>query len=162
MPDFDLNAVAEVVEVDIAKEADISNIIILGQRMHAETVYEWIRFDEDIFRKHITDFLKNSSNQRIFVHRKNGQVQGFLFGRVSQYFFSDQKIATEELFFVNPDERSFHVARKLLNAYEEWGKKLGAVECCLAVSSGRKISRIAKLYERVGYSAVGGVFKKRI
>ncbi|MHA3914253.1 hypothetical protein [Halovulum sp. GXIMD14793] len=144
----------------LAETSDIPALLTLGSQMHAETVYRDISFSSGVFEAHIEVYLSNRQNHQIFVHKKDGRLQGALFAKASPYFFSDEWIVSEDLFYIYPVDRSYRIARKFITAFEVWARTLGAVECCLSISTGHDINRIGRLYEASGYTAVGGVYKK--
>ncbi|MCV3273661.1 GNAT family N-acetyltransferase [Roseobacter sinensis] len=145
----------------VAEPGDMAALLALCRAMHGETAYRDIPFSEDAMQTHIAMYLGAPATHRVFVHKRKGQLQGALFGHVSPYFFSDARIANDDLFYVYPAERSLSLARKLIRAFEVWVMTCNVHEICLSVSTGLSGDRAEKLLNRQGFARVGAIFKKR-
>jgi GNAT superfamily N-acetyltransferase len=85
-------------------------------------------------------------------------VAGFL----SDYFFCNETIASDNLLFVDRQHRGTLAAVRLLRAFRKWAAARGARELCLGISTVVDAERIGKLYERMGLSRVGAIYKQRL
>lgn len=147
--------------VRLATIDDIPEMIELGARMHAESVYS--AFDYD--REKLFDLGKNcvENPDRCFAgvcEDAHGQLLGMHVGFISEYYFGRDLIATDLLLFVDPCKRGSLAAALLVKAFEEWAFARGAMEVCPGSSTMVAPERTAKLYERLGYTVVGNLFKK--
>ncbi|WP_299675847.1 hypothetical protein [uncultured Roseobacter sp.] len=145
----------------LAEPGDIDPLLALCRAMHGETIYRDIPFSEEVMRAHIEMYLGAPATHRIFLHKRGGQLQGALFGYVSPYFFSEARVANDDLFYVYPAARSLRLARKLVCAFEVWAMTCDVREICLSVSTGLSGDRAEKLLNRQGFARVGAIFKKR-
>ncbi|WP_299406781.1 GNAT family N-acetyltransferase [uncultured Roseobacter sp.] len=145
----------------LADPSDTKALLALCKAMHAETDYRKIPFSNEIMGAHIIMYLDTPATHRIFVHKEAGRLQGALFGHVSPYFFSEARIANDDLLYVAPEYRSLRITRKLIKAFEVWAMTCGAQEICLSVSTGLSEDRAEKLLNRQGFARIGAIFKKQ-
>lgn len=157
----DLGAAGFTDGLGLAEAGDGAQLLDLCQAMHAQTLYRDIPFSEEVMRQHIAFYLGNPASHRIFVHKHAGRLQGALFGHVVPYFFSEARIARDDLFYVYPKDRSLRVARKLIGAFEVWAVTQNVQEICLSISTGLSEERAEKLLNRQGFARIGAIFKKR-
>lgn len=92
------------------------------------------------------------------------RVVGLFLGYLSEYFFSYEKIASDLVVFIYPEYRvsAYRTLKKMVSEFEAWAASRGAIETCIATSSGTDGAGYKKFLTRQGYSEVGFVTKKRI
>jgi len=92
----------------------------------------------------------------------DAEVVGMLIALVTPCFFSDVSQAVEIAWYIDPDHRGTRVALKMINEYERWAKEAGAV-CTnminLEVLNGDKVAR---MYNKRGYTLVENTFLKEL
>jgi GNAT superfamily N-acetyltransferase len=141
---------------------DLEALIELGSVMHAEGAYAFLPYHRDKAADVILEHLETPESQCVFVAVADEAPVGMLAGSISEYYFCDERIASDTFLFVTPEHRSWSAAVGLIRAFRDWATALGARELCLSISSNVRVERIAKLYERLGLSFVGGTFKQRL
>lgn len=94
-------------------------------------------------------------NLGIFFEELDGEIVGLYMGIVSFHWFSPTLELSEIMLWVRSDHRGKSIARKLISASEEWAITQGAKRSVLATSSGYKIDKIEKYYNRLGYKTTG-------
>lgn len=148
---------------EVRTDKHIEDVIKLAVEFHEETS-QHLTFEADQIRRYgraiQNDFDRESYNA--WVAYKNDEPVGFLVATCSEYFFSRQLSARQELWFVKQGHRGSRIAFDLIRAFEDWGRLLGAVELFTGVATGdvpkqRKISRIL---EKIGYPRVGSYHKR--
>lgn len=97
--------------------------------------------------------MVGQNDQKLFVaHNETGPI-GFLAVGVMQWVANnDEYFCFEKYFYVDKKHRNGSVSRKLIEAYEAWGKAIGAkaVEFgCTEPMRGEKVTRFLK---RLGYT----------
>jgi GNAT superfamily N-acetyltransferase len=150
------------VNVRRGRAEDAEALIGLGYQMHQEGAYAFLPFDREKVRRFILQGLEHPENSCVLVAEEAGAVVGMLGGYLSDYFFCDERIACDAVFFVEPGHRTGVAAVKLVEAFREWALEHKARELCMAVSSGENADRAARFYIRMGLSPVGGVYKQRL
>jgi GNAT superfamily N-acetyltransferase len=150
-----------MIEVRAPKPADLPALLALAQRMHAEGAYSFLPFDP---KKVALLFVACGAMKDHFaaVADRGGAPVGFLGGKLATYPFCNETLATDLGFFVAPEHRASTAAVRLLRAFRAWAKERGAREVSLGVSSGVDVERIGALYERMGFRAMGGIYRERL
>ena len=98
-----------------------------------------------------------------FLHlaEKDGTIIAMYAGLLTEYYFSNDRMAVDLALFVDPTKRGGLAAVKLIQAFEDWAFERGAKEICPATSTQVAPERTAQLYHLLGYEVVGNLFKKR-
>lgn len=96
----------------------------------------------------------------ILLLEKDSEIVGMLVGGISTPLFSDQRVATELAWYVDPDHRNSKDSVKLLKEYEEWALESG----CSFVSMVDidTLNDLSDLYERKGYTLTEKTYVKEI
>jgi len=150
------------VNIRPASGHDVSAAISLGSQMHRESAYAFLPFDCEKVRRFILSHIEHPESHCALVAEDQGAVIGMLGGYVSDYFFCDEKVACDTVFFVHQAHRSTAAAAGLVRAFREWAEARGVREICLAISSGTRAERTGRFYELLGFRCVGGVYKQRL
>jgi hypothetical protein len=112
----------------------------------------------------LTTGMDDTSDTFFRVIERDGEAVGIFLGYVSEYFFSNEKIACDLVVFIHPDHRqnAYRPLKQLFNDFEQWAISKGAIETCIATSSGTDGAGYKKFVLKQGYNEVGFVTKKRI
>ncbi len=145
-----------------ATAADLEPLVKMGARMHAEGAYAFLPYDREKLRRLGVHFLEHPETHCVLVAEEAGAVAGMLGGYLTDYYFCDQKLACDMFFFVDRPHRLTSAAARLIAAFREWAAARGARELCLATSLGVNTEKIARFYEGLGLTCVGGVYKQRL
>lgn len=92
----------------------------------------------------------------MWVAESDGRLVGMVAGWVFQHPFSGQPIASELVWWVEPEARGT-VGIRLLDAFETWAKKRGATGIQMIAPES---SSIGALYERRGYRRVETLYQR--
>lgn len=157
-----------VVSVRPATLADMPVMLAMGAALHAESPrYQNLRYSpekvEALGRRALEDTLVTPAAGGLFVAEKNARIIGMVFGFVTEFFFSTDKVASDHTLYVVPEERGKSpVAGLLIRALEKWAAEQGAVDIVPGTSTQIAPEATVKLYERLGYERYGYVMRKRI
>lgn len=144
-----------------ATREDLPAMIALGAVMHAESAYAAFHFDTSKLCDLGLEYLANPERCSVLVcEDAHGRLLGMHAGYISEYYFGRDLIASDLLLFVDPCKRGSLAAALLVRSFEEWAFAKGAKEVCPGSSTMVAPERTAKLYERLGYTVVGNLFKK--
>jgi GNAT superfamily N-acetyltransferase len=91
----------------------------------------------------------------LLVAELEGEMVGFICGVVFESPFNNIIRASDLGLYIKPGTRSAVVGKRLVEAYEEWARDLGATQCWLGQSTGNRIEETADYYRRLGYKVVG-------
>jgi GNAT superfamily N-acetyltransferase len=87
---------------------------------------------------------------------------GMVAGTAQEFLFSDDKIAGELVWWVDPEYRRGSYGRDLHDAFEYWADKVGCKVITMALLEDQKADKVARLYERKGYRQAERAFIKTI
>lgn len=93
------------------------------------------------------------------IYAPDGTARGALVAYASQHQFAPVKVASELMWWVDPEHRGLSAA-KMLQAYEDWAAERGCVFASMVSLDGNVAP--SKLYERRGYVPIERHFMKRI
>lgn len=88
--------------------------------------------------------------------------KGFIFGLVNNYPWSPRLLGFAHLIFIMPEFRGTGLCVKLVRAYEEWVKAMGAEFCTLSSISGINDKALKFNLRLLGYKETGFEFRKEI
>lgn len=147
--------------IRLASAEDIPQLLDIGEKAIKESGHP-ARFDRKKTRQMIFNLIlaqRKGNNHRVWVLFNSGVVCGVFIGQIDTLYFSQDKYATDLIFYVLPEHRGHGV--KLVRKFVEWAsshKKV--VDITLQQSSGIDMERTSKLYARIGFKLVGGCFVK--
>jgi GNAT superfamily N-acetyltransferase len=142
--------------------ADIEATVDMGARMHAESAYSFLPYDRQKVRSLVLSFIADPDTHCGLVAEDGTTLVGMLAGHIGDYFFCDQLVAYDTIFYVEPPYRGTTAAPRLIRAFREWAVARGASELCLAISTGVNAERIGGFYARMGFQQVGATYKQRL
>lgn len=143
----------------------IANGVLLGKQMHEESVYRVMQYDSEKVMTLAVRALDATDEGLLVIAVSDddeNDVIGFMFGSVSEAYFSHDRIARDYAMFVKNDKRGGIAAVRMLKAYESLAAKKGAVLSFLGTTTGVDAQRTLDLYNRLGYQQIGGVSIKQL
>lgn len=141
--------------------ADLPQIMRLAREMHAETSFRTLTFDE---AKAATEVMSNIMNPDVFacVAEDRGQIVGIVSAFLSQPYFSQDIVAYDHIWYVGKEARGTFVGPRLLKLLAEWAGLCRAKAVFVTLGSDVSQERVGKMVERLGYSRLGGYYRKDI
>lgn len=147
--------------IRLATIEDKESFLRMGRSFYEASPYSKFELSEqkllDIFNNSVYNKL---SYLLLMLVDKENQPKGMILGVISSSFFSEEKVATELAWWVDPDYRSKD-SLELVNAFVYWAKE---VQNCKAVSLALLDSvsnpKITKYYERLGFHKVEEAYLK--
>lgn len=155
-------------KIRLAEHADVEAVVELGAMLHAESpTYSPYPYSRQkaraVARSCIGSLLAPPADSVLFVADEGGEVIGMLGGYLTEGLFVDgMLIASDYTFYVRPDRRGTMAAPRLLIAFEQWAKGMGATHVYPSVSTRIDDERIVAFYEAMGYQHTGHNLAKRI
>jgi len=141
---------------------DSQQIIELGRIIHKESYYNFLPYEEMKIQELIMVTLKNPQSNVCFVAEQDNKIIGALCGFVVPYTMNFNLFAQDLGLWVLPKKRGTFAAKKLLNVFEIWANNLGCEEIMLSITSNINSDRTAQFYEKLGYTNLGAICRKRI
>lgn len=147
-------------EIRPATKNDIPRICELGYALHAESSYSEIPFDVAKVAKTMEDIIDHLGV--IFVAERGDVIAGGIAGGVTEHWFSNERVAFDYSFFIHPEYRHGSAAARLMTAFFEWARLLGAKKVRMGITTGIHVERTAKLYRAMGFHEAGQLFQKEL
>ena len=127
--------------------------------MHEESAYAFLPYDRDKVRGLIIDYIEDNDTRCGLVAENNGIIIGMIGGYLIDYYFCNETLVSDEVLFVKSNRRGGMTAMRLIDELRQWARDRGARELCLGISTNVQIETTGKLYERLGFTYVGGIYK---
>lgn len=145
-------------------ESDKDYLISLGELFQKTSLFSVSGWSNAKATYWFNTGLDDSSDTFLRVVELDGKPIGLFLGYISEYFFSYEKIASDLVVFIHPDHRrdAYRPLKQMVKEFEEWAKERGAIETCIATSSGTDGIGYKNFILKQGYNEVGFVTKKRI
>jgi GNAT superfamily N-acetyltransferase len=146
-------------QIRLATSSDITTILSMGIQMHAESRFKRYPMNPSRTQEAIETLLSNSTVGCILLaeHPQAGIV-GMLAGYVTDYFFTDIRLAQDKWFYVIPEHRGSSAALKLLIAFRRWAENRQAKELCINMSVAIDQARFNKFMTHLGFQCAGSNF----
>jgi GNAT superfamily N-acetyltransferase len=139
---------------------DIPRMVDLGAQMHAESPeFCGMQFDPGRLANTIAAVIGNTGGGFARVLERDGQVIGGLLAMATPHYFSPDLVACDLAMFIAPEHRGGLAAVRLLAAYRDWGRAIGAVKVQLGVMAGIESWMVEALCERLGARRAGVVME---
>jgi ribosomal protein S18 acetylase RimI-like enzyme len=144
-----------------ATSEDLPRIVALAKEMHAETSFRTLSFNE---AKAATETLSSILNpgMLVVVAEDRGKIVGIIAVYLDRPYFSDDLVVYDHIWYVSPEARGSLVGPRLLKIASEWARQCGAKAVFVTLGSDVSQDRVGKLVERLGYSRLGGYYRKDI
>ena len=128
-------------------EDDIHGILEMGHLMHQEGRFSQFDFNDE----KVENLIKLLINNGIAIITEGG----FFLGLVTEHFFGNDKISLDLALYVREGFRGEGIADQLIDEYIKVAREMGAVD----IGIGNSMGNVGGLYERHGFSKVGGVYR---
>lgn len=136
---------------------DVWRMVQIGTTMHEESSYRTYGFDPMKVAQTLTYNIKSDAGVSV-VAEVDGEIVGGMIGYITQHYFGPDKVALDMALFILPEHRKGMLAVRILKAWIEEAKSLGANQISISNSTGVEIDKVKSLYEMVGFKQVGYVF----
>lgn len=125
--------------------------------MRDESVIEYPEIDDEAFLE-ILGVL--GEGYFMGLAEDDGEPVGMITATMSRYVFAKEVYVIHDVFFVRKDKRGTGTAFRLVQAFEDWARKIGAKRGILGIHTGLNIEITSRFYEKLGYRHIGGSFIK--
>ena len=143
---------------------DYDQINDLGRWFQENSAYAKCGWSDKKSASIITSSMRPHSPYFVRVAEEGGDIHGMFIGLITEYFFSEKKIAMDQVVCFSPKKRK-SVGKSLIKMFKQfeiWAKERNAHEICIGVTSGIAGDGYPRLIERLGYQPVGSVFKREV
>lgn len=141
---------------------DVPVIVEMARTLYASSVYSEISIDTAKVRQMLEKFIvEGQQNFLVVLSHDEGKPVGVLAAYAFQPLFSNDKIATEVLLWLEPEHRNTKRGKELLDAYEYWAKLIGVKVVQYGLLSSAD-PRLASFYERRGAFSAENIYYKKV
>ena len=141
-----------------AKDSDIPTLINMGREFHKNSNFSDLEFDPLFIDAHFRRLMSRDACC-LLIAVDSSRTIGFISGSASGAMFGPDTIASEDLFYVEPDMRGAKsgVSTELLRAFCHWAADQGAARISIANSAGTDDDKFQRLLETYGFQKAGSV-----
>ncbi|MBI6848633.1 MULTISPECIES: GNAT family N-acetyltransferase [Pseudomonas syringae group] len=143
-----------------ATHDDVPRLIELGTALHQTSTYAAMAFIPEKAASFLHALIDGVGV--IFVAEVGGEVVGGFAGAVTEQWFSDDLLAYDYSFFLDPKTRSGITATRLLITFIEWARIKGAKRIHIGITTGIHVSGTSDLYRSLGFTDAGLFFSKEL
>lgn len=141
-----------------ATYSDIPRLVQLGAMLHEASSYAAMQFDYAKVSDFLAALIAHQNGGVVFVAERDGNVIGGFAGAVAPHWFSQDKVAFDYSIFLEPGKRHGITATKLVMAFVEYAKQMGAVQINLGITTDINVEATARFYESLGLRQSGVLF----
>ncbi len=131
---------------------DIPQILEWGRAMHLESGYSELDFSVakivGMARR-----MVGATSECLFV-----SDNGFFAGGMAEYWFGGDRKTFDYALYIEPESRGSSQSVRLVRAYIEWARSVGAKRCHIANTTEVNIERVEKFFLALGFKRIGGNF----
>lgn len=136
-----------------ATKEDIQSIIRMAEDFKNASPYKDIEFDAEKVKVVIGLMLEATEGFCVFVAEdNNGNLIGMLGGMCgTPLLFSNELVASEVVWWVDPNHRNNNVGVFLKTDFEQWAKEKGCKMTTMVLLEDENINKIDAMYKQFGY-----------
>ena len=141
-----------------ATHDDIEGLIELGRAMAAESPqFSRMPYSPSKVRAMLLSLIDNPRGF-VRVADEGGQLVGVMVGACTEHWACDGLAAFDLVLFVPTTRRGGIHAARLLRAFSDWSREIGAHIVTAGVSTGTNPEQADRLYLGLGFKRLGSVF----
>ena len=144
---------------------DIDNVYTLCREFQAISPYADQEISPDHFYHFLRHYLKPKPEEHIILlYIRDGEPVGIIAGQITvgSHFFDENRIATELVWYVQPELRRGMAPMRLLQAYEQWAELMGCKKVSLSAVENKHRAALSQMYEKMGYQSTEETFVRDI
>lgn len=138
-------------------QENLDEVVVLADQFASETRLD--KLDTNHFKAFWNEVL-NQQRGVIFLARKVTDVVGIIGGVLYESPINGEHNLEEIGWYVDPKHRGDDVGEILLNAFEDWGQRMGVNRIMMSMIEGQ--SNLQEFYQSNGYEPVEITYEKVI
>lgn len=137
---------------------DASSIVALAQRFIRETPYSAQMPENPQQLRAFVNLLLEHEDGELFVAERGGAVVGLIALWVFLHPYSGERMASELVWWVNPEQRGGSLGVRLLKRAEMWAREHGAAVLQMIAPN----DKVAGFYQACGFAFVESSYARRL
>ncbi len=142
-----------------ATHDDLFDVLVLARQFSKEAS-EMHKWDKEKVEAQLVSAIDSSDHTLLVAEEDNGDISGGLLGIATELYINHTKVAAELAWFMSKEYRGGKQAIKLIEAFEAWGKSVGAEYVIMADI--KSVADLSPLYKRKGFEEVEASYARRI
>jgi len=143
-----------------ATEEDVIPMVSWGKLMYEQSQFNKYDWDDIKVIGLVRMIIKDPMGIAVVAELEDSkQIVGGMIGMVREHFFGKDLEASDYAVFLAPEFRQSAAGFAVIKAYIKKATELGANEITLGNSTGNQPDRVAKLYEKIGFTRYGYNFR---
>ena len=135
----------------------------LGEMFQKESPFHSrYKFNRDKTFEFMMDLALRDGACAYVCENGSGEVVGFVGGEMHSMYYTEDRYASEVVFYVSPKHRGGRAAILLLKEFEKWAKKHDAKDMEFGVVTGIDVERTDRFFKHYGFKYLGANFYKEI
>ena len=121
---------------------------------------DFTEIDDDSFSRTLAGMI--DGDRAALIVAEESEIIGFIGGLVYPFFFNENHVTGQELFwFVSPAHRN-GTGRQLFKALETWAREMGAQTFTMMALDSNRPEAVVAAYQRAGYTPSERTFIKEL
>lgn len=135
----------------------------MGRAAFSESTFsDLVSYDEGKMLNVARTYSVSDDKVLIVARDGDGATIGVFAGYSLPFYFSDDKIARDVLWYVVPEHRASGVGIRLLVLFERWARDRGSKAVWIGQDSGIDTSKFSRVLESRGYGFIGSNYSLRV
>lgn len=134
----------------IATKEDLGTLVGFAKEFHNVSPYKDITFDNTKVSNFI-EYLIEDPNSLVLLLEEDNKSVGCLLSTIEEILFGRDLMASELMYWVNPDYRGKD-SWSLVEAYQYWASKLECKLCSLSTLEGPLVDKLDNRYKQIGFN----------
>lgn len=145
----------------LATENDVEAVLTMAKRFHEASPYSDLSFSSATSYELFRAYLEGDKTRLIIIlSEQDGSPQGMVIGMASTPLFSQDLMATEIAWWMNPEYRKTRDSLLLIQAYEDWTRRIGCKITQVAMLD--EVTNLEKFYLKRGFKRAEQSFIRTI
>jgi GNAT superfamily N-acetyltransferase len=141
-----------------ADEKDVPALLTMAQSFVSQTKYHGLIALSLTHLETLTRNVLAAPEGQVWIAHKGETPIGMLAMGLFEHPMSGERVASEVVWWVEPDHRGSSCGRRLLRAAEDWAKAQRAALLQMVAPD----ARVGRFYEALGYVSVETAYQKRL
>jgi GNAT superfamily N-acetyltransferase len=142
---------------------DAKEVMKVGKKLHMESPfhsrYKW---DKGNAFRFIRDLSSSDDSCMYICTNGSGEITGMVGGQIHSMYYTNDKYASEAIFYVLPEHRGGRSAILLLKEFEKWAKKHNVKDMEFGVVTAIHPEKTDRFFKKYGFEYLGANFYKEI
>jgi len=138
---------------------DVPAVVDLAVRFLLDSQYARLPYDREHFARILGKFTEGHPHSLFLVLEREGRVAGFLLGRIAACIFSPRPVATQDLFYIEPESRGAG-SKALMDGFLAWAERFNPLMVDFPFTSGVRRAEFARFVRRSGFTEHGVIYRR--